>query len=63
VILYTHGWVFGEPVTHDRLVRELAVGTNASVVLPDYVKSPEAKYPQAIEEAYATAEWIVAHGE
>src|SRR4051794_30919925 len=28
VILYTHGggWVFGSPITHDRLVRELAAG-------------------------------------
>jgi acetyl esterase len=65
VILYTHGagWVFGDPVTHDRLVRELAVGANAAVVFPDYVRSPEAKYPQAIEEAYATAEWVTAHGQ
>lgn len=64
VILYTHGagWVFGGPVTHDRLVRELAAGTNAAVVFPDYVRSPEAKYPQANEEAYAVAEWIGAHG-
>ena len=59
VILYTHGagWVFGGPVTHDRLVRELAAGTSAAVVFPDYVRSPEAKYPQANEEAYAVAEW------
>ena len=65
VILYTHGagWVFGGPVTHDRLVRELAAGTSAAVVFPDYVRSPEAKYPQANEEAYAVAEWIVASGQ
>lgn len=64
VILYTHGagWVFGGPVTHDRLVRELAFGANAAVVFPDYVRSPEAKYPQANEEAYAAAQWVVDHG-
>jgi acetyl esterase len=64
VVLYTHGagWVFGGPVTHDRLVRELAFGANAAVVFPDYVRSPEAKYPQANEEAYAAAQWVVDHG-
>ena len=64
VILYTHGggWVFGGPLTHDRLVRELAFGANAAVVFPDYVRSPEAKYPQANEEAYAGAQWVVDHG-
>jgi len=44
-------------------VRELATGTNAAEMLPDYVRSPEAKYPQANEEAYAVAEWITAHGQ
>lgn len=64
VILYTHGagWVFGDPITHDRLVRELAVGASAAVVFPHYARSPEAKYPQATEECYAAAEWAVAHG-
>lgn len=64
VIFYTHGagWVFGGPTTHDRLIRELAAGANAAVVFVDYVRSPEAKYPQANEEAYAVAEWILALG-
>jgi acetyl esterase/lipase len=63
VILYLHGagWVFGGPVSHDRLVRELGVGAGAAVVFPDYIRSPEAKYPDANEEAYAAAEWVVAH--
>jgi acetyl esterase/lipase len=64
VILYLHGggWVFGDRSTHDRLVRELVVGTSAAVVFADYRRSPEAGYPSAIEEAYASAEWIVEHG-
>src|SRR5690242_551497 len=34
VILYLHGggWILGGAGTHDRLVRELAVGVNAAVV-------------------------------
>jgi acetyl esterase/lipase len=64
VVLYVHGggWVTGNAGTHDRLVRELAVGTHAAVVFVEYDRSPEAKYPVAIEQAYATAHWITAKG-
>jgi acetyl esterase/lipase len=60
-ILYMHGggWVLGNSGTHDRLVRELAVGVNAAVVFVEYDRSPEAHYPVAIEQGYATARWIV----
>src|ERR687892_1501486 len=63
-VLYMHGggWVLGNAGTHDRLVRELAVGTNAAVVFVEYDRSPEAHYPVAIEQAYATAQWITAKG-
>jgi acetyl esterase len=64
VILYMHGggWVLGNAHTHDRLVRELAVGTGAAVVFVEYDRSPEARYPVAIEQGYATARWIVREG-
>ncbi|MCX8558278.1 alpha/beta hydrolase [Mycolicibacterium mucogenicum] len=64
VIFYIHGagWVFGNAHTHDRLVRELAVGADAAVVFPEYDLSPEAKYPTAIEQNYAAAQWVFAHG-
>jgi acetyl esterase len=68
VILYMHGggWVLGNAGTHDRLVRELAVGTGAAVVFVEYDRSPEARYPVAIEQGYAVAQHIVrvgsAHG-
>jgi acetyl esterase len=60
VLLYIHGagWVFGNAGTHDRLVRELAVGAGAAVVFPEYSLSPEAKYPVALEECYAVAKWL-----
>jgi acetyl esterase/lipase len=63
-ILYVHGggWVLGNAATHDRLVRELAVGAEAAVVFVEYDRSPEARHPVAIEQAYATARWIVAGG-
>jgi len=63
-ILYMHGggWVLGNADTHDRLVRELAVGANAGLAFVEYTKSPEAKYPVAIEQGYATAQWIMREG-
>ncbi|MFJ5209258.1 alpha/beta hydrolase [Streptomyces nigra] len=64
VIVYLHGagWVFGNAHTHDRLVRELAVGAGAAVVFPEYDLSPEARYPVAIEQNHAVARWVVAEG-
>ncbi|POX57259.1 esterase [Streptomyces sp. Ru71] len=64
VILYIHGagWVFGNAHTHDRLVRELAVGAEAAVVFPEYDLSPEARYPVAIEQNHTVARWIVDEG-
>ncbi|MCP2266889.1 alpha/beta hydrolase [Promicromonospora thailandica] len=63
-ILYVHGggWILGGTTTHDRLVRDLAVGVGAAVVFVEYTRSPEAQYPVAIEQAYATAQWIVREG-
>jgi acetyl esterase len=63
-ILYMHGggWVLGNAGTHDRLVRELAVGAGAAVVFVEYDRSPEAHYPVAIEQGYATARWITHQG-
>jgi acetyl esterase len=64
VIVYIHGagWVFGNRHTHDRLIRELAVGAGAAVVFPEYSLSPKAKFPTAIEEIYAVTLWVAQHG-
>jgi acetyl esterase/lipase len=63
-ILYMHGggWVLGNAGTHDRLVRDLAVGVGAVVAFVEYDRSPEAAYPVALEQGYATARWITANG-
>src|SRR6266704_6041034 len=65
VILYIHGagWVFGSPQTHDRLVRELAVGAGAAVVFPVYRLCPEVRYPTALEECYTAARWVGRFGQ
>jgi len=63
-VIYIHGggWILGDRNTHDRLVREIAVGTGAAVVFVDYDRSPEARYPVAIEQAYAATRYVVDHG-
>jgi len=64
VVLYLHGggWVNGDALSHDGVVRELALRTRAAVVFPEYSRSPEARYPVALEQSYATAAWVVEHG-
>ncbi|MGV9677528.1 alpha/beta hydrolase [Nocardia sp. NPDC003482] len=64
VVIYTHGagWVFGDAHTHDRLVRDLAVGVHAAVVFPEYDRSPEVRYPVANEQSYRVAQWVSAEG-
>ncbi|WP_030516713.1 alpha/beta hydrolase [Nocardia sp. NRRL WC-3656] len=64
VIVYTHGagWVFGDAHTHDRLVRDLAVGVHAAVVFPEYDRSPEVRYPVANEQSYRVAQWVCSNG-
>jgi len=64
VIIYIHGggWILGNSGTHDRLIRELCDGTKAAVAFVEYDRSPEARYPVAIEQAYATAQWVTRNG-
>src|SRR5262249_55402538 len=62
-IFHMHGggWILGDKGTHDRLTRELAIGANAAVFFVDYDRSPEARYPTAIEQGYAAIQHVVAH--
>ena len=62
-VIYIHGggWILADRNTHDRLVREIAVGAGAAVVFVDYDRSPEARYPVAIEQAYAATCYLADH--
>lgn len=62
-IMFFHGggWMLGGVDTHDRLVRELAVGVRATVVFVDYDLAPEAQYPIANEQAYAATRYVAEH--
>jgi len=65
VFIYIHGggWVLGDYPTHRRLVRDLVVASGAVAVFPDYTPSPEARYPTAINQIYATTKWVSEHGD
>lgn len=63
VIVYAHGggWVLGDKGTHERLVRELTAGTDAIIVFVDYERSPEARYPVAVEQIYGVLDYVAKH--
>ena len=65
VVIFTHGggWVLGGFDTHERLVREIANKANVVVVFVNYTLSPEAKYPSALEQVYAVANWVAQNGQ
>ncbi|MFF0292053.1 alpha/beta hydrolase [Kitasatospora sp. NPDC004615] len=64
-VFYVHGgrWMLGDARTHARLISDLVNGTGAVAVVPEYSRTPEARYPVALEECYALLEWIAASPE
>lgn len=64
VFIFVHGggWVLGDYPTHKRLIRDLVVRSGAVAVFVNYSLSPEAKYPKALNEIYATTKWVSEHG-
>ena len=63
-VVYCHGggWILGDRDTHDRLVREIAVGAKAALIFVDYARAPEARFPVAIEQAYAATCYVADYG-
>jgi len=64
VFMFFHGggWILGDFPTHERLVRDLVVQSGAVAVFVNFTPSPEARYPVAINQAYAATKWVAAHG-
>ena len=56
------GWVLGDFPTHKRFIRDLVVHSGAVAIHAEYSRSPEAKYPTAINECYTAAKWVAEHG-
>ena len=65
VFMFIHGggWVLGDYPTHKRMVRDLVVLTGFGAVFVNYTRTPDARYPQAINEIYAATKWVAEHGE
>ena len=63
VLLFIHGgvWIVGNFQNHERLMRDLVVGSGQVGVFVEYTPLPEAKYPTQLEESYAGLKWIAAH--
>lgn len=65
VFIFIHGggWVLGDYPTHKRMVRDLVVLTGFAGVFVNYTRTPDAKYPQAINEIYAATKWVAEHSD
>lgn len=65
VFIFIHGggWVLGDYPTHKRMVRDLVVLSGFAAVFVNYTPTPDAQYPQAINEIYAATKWVAEHGE
>jgi acetyl esterase/lipase len=63
VLFFIHGavWIAGNFQNHQRLLRDLVVGSGQIGVFPEITNLPEGKFPVPLEESYATLKWIAAH--
>lgn len=63
VLFFVHGgvWIVGNFQNHQRLLRDLVVGSGQIGVFVEYSPLPAAKYPTQLEESYAALEWVAAH--
>jgi acetyl esterase len=63
-LVYFHGggWVWGSVDTHDTAARSLAAGGEVAAVSVDYALSPEARFPQALEECAAVVRHVARDG-
>lgn len=62
VFVHGGGWVLGDYPTHRRLVRDLVVRSGCAAIFVNYTRTPEAHYPQPVEEVYAATNWVAANG-
>jgi acetyl esterase len=65
IVLQFHGggWVAGDLDTHDSIARSYAAQAGALVISVDYRRPPEHRFPTAVDDSFAAAEWAAAHGE
>jgi acetyl esterase/lipase len=63
VVLFIHGgvWIVGNFQNHQRLLRDLVVGSGQIGVFVEYTSLPAAKFPTQLEESYAALKWVAEH--
>ena len=63
ILLFIHGgvWIVGNFQNHQRLLRDLVVGSGQIGVFVEYTPLPEGKFPTPLEESYAALKWVAAH--
>lgn len=63
-LIYLHGggFILFSIDTHDRLMREYAAAGDFAVLGVDYPLSPEARYPEALNQIVELVEWLRAGG-
>lgn len=63
-ILYAHGggFVFGEIETHDAHARRVANRARRALLLVDYRRPPEHRFPAAHDDTETAARWLATHG-
>jgi acetyl esterase/lipase len=63
VLFFIHGgvWIAGNFQNHQRLLRDLVVGSGQVGVFVEYTPLPSAKFPTQLEESYAALRWISTH--
>ncbi len=65
VLLFIHGgvWIVGNFENHQRLLRDLVVGSGQVGVFVEYTSLPEARFPTQLDQSYAVLKWVAAHAE
>ncbi len=63
ILIYFHGggWVIGSPETHKGETHYFADAAQCIVLVPDYRKGPEHRFPAAPQDCYAVLEWAAAN--
>ncbi len=65
VLFFIHAgvWIVGNFQNHQRLLRDLVVGSGQIGVFVECTPLPAAKYPTQMEEIYAALKWVAAHAD
>jgi acetyl esterase len=58
VFFHGGGWVIGDLDTHDVVCRTLANGARCSVFSVEYRKAPEAPFPAAVDDCFASLNFV-----